>query len=66
MSPKRGTGDNAVAENFFATIKGEFLDHETLETGAERLLRSPTTFDGFYNAHRLHSSNGNPARSSSS
>jgi putative transposase len=35
MSRKADCCDNAVAESFFATIKGEMIDHEQYETRAE-------------------------------
>jgi len=35
MSRKGNGWDNAVAESFFATIKGELIDHETYTTRAE-------------------------------
>lgn len=57
MSRKGNCWDNAVAESFFATIKGELLDHETFETRAEATAAIADYIDGFYNVHRLHSSN---------
>ena len=47
-----------VAESFFATIKGEMLDHETFDTRAEATAAIADYVDGFYNVHRLHSSIG--------
>ena len=35
MSRKGDCWDNAVAESFFATIKGEMIDDEEFETRAE-------------------------------
>ena len=58
MSRKGDCWDNAVAESFFATIKGEMLDHEELETRAEATKMIGEYIDGFYNVHRLHSSIG--------
>jgi putative transposase len=58
MSRKGDCWDNAVAESFFATIKGEMLDHETFETRAEATAAIAEYIDGFYNVHRLHSSIG--------
>lgn len=58
MSRKGDCWDNAVAESFFATIKGEMLDHATFETRAEATAAIAEYIDGFYNVHRLHSSIG--------
>jgi putative transposase len=58
MSRKGNCWDNAVAESFFATIKGEMLDHKTFETRAEATAAIADYVDGFYNVHRLHSSIG--------
>ncbi len=58
MSRKGDCWDNAVAESFFATIKGEMLDHQTFETRAEATAAIADYVDGFYNVHRLHSSIG--------
>jgi transposase InsO family protein len=59
MSRKGDCWDNAVAESFFATIKGEMLDHQTFETRAEATAAIADYIDAFYNVHRLHSSIGN-------
>jgi putative transposase len=58
MSRKGDCWDNAVAESFFATIKGELLDHKTFETRAEVTAAIADYVDAFYNVHRLHSSIG--------
>ncbi len=58
MSRKGDCWDNAVAESFFATIKGEMLDHETFDTRAEATAAIADYIDAFYNVHRLHSSIG--------
>jgi transposase InsO family protein len=58
MSRKGDCWDNAVAESFFATIKGEMLDHQTFETRAETTAAIADYVDAFYNVHRLHSSIG--------
>jgi putative transposase len=58
MSRKGDCWDNAVAESFFATIKGEMLDHETFQTRAEATAAIADYVDEFYNVHRLHSSIG--------
>ncbi len=58
MSRKGDCWDNAVAESFFATIKGEMLDHATFETHAEATSAIADYVDSFYNVQRLHSSIG--------
>jgi transposase InsO family protein len=58
MSRKGDCWDNAVAESFFATIKGEALDHSTFETRAEATAVIADYIDSFYNVTRLHSSIG--------
>ena len=58
MSRKGDCWDNAVAESFFATIKGEMIDHESFESRAEATAAIADYIDGFYNVHRLHSSIG--------
>ena len=58
MSRKGDCWDNAVAESFFATIKGEMLDHHTFDTRAEATAAIADYIDGFYNPQRLHSSIG--------
>jgi transposase InsO family protein len=58
MSRKGDCWDNAVAESFFATIKGEMLDHQTFETRAEATAAIADYVDAFYNVLRLHSSIG--------
>lgn len=58
MSRKADCWDNAVAESFFATIKGEMLDHLTFETRAEATAAIADYVDAFYNVCRLHSSIG--------
>lgn len=58
MSRKGDCWDNAVAESFFATIKGEALDHYTFETRAEATAAIADYIDSFYNVTRLHSSIG--------
>jgi PPOX class probable F420-dependent enzyme len=52
-SRKGNCWDNAVAESFFATIKGEMLDHETFETRAEATAAIADYVDAFHNVHRL-------------
>ena len=58
MSRKGDCWDNAVAESFFATIKGEMIDHEDFATRAEAAAAIGDYIDGFYNVHRLHSAIG--------
>lgn len=56
MSRRGDCWDNAVAESFFATLKGEHLDHETFVT-RDQARRSIADFiDNFYNVQRRHSS----------
>src|ERR1019366_8709616 len=43
MSRKGDCWDNAVAESFFATIKGELIDERDFKTRAEQTPRSVTT-----------------------
>lgn len=58
MSNAGDCWDNAVAESFFGTLRGELLDHENYATrrAAEEALRD--YIEGFYNTHRRHSSIG--------
>ncbi|MGH3848284.1 MAG: IS3 family transposase, partial [Pseudonocardiaceae bacterium] len=56
MSRKGDCWDNAVAESFFATIKGEMIDHEDFQTRAEATAAIADYIDGFYNVQRMHSS----------
>jgi putative transposase len=58
MSRKGDCWDNAVAESFFATIKGEMIDHEDFQTRAEATAAIADYIDAFYNVKRLHSSLG--------
>jgi putative transposase len=58
MSRKGDCWDNAVAESFFATIKGEMIDHEDFQTRAEAIAAIAEYIDGFYNVQRMHSSIG--------
>ena len=50
--------DNAIAESFFATLKGELLDREPWPT--RRAARSAVFayLEGWYNRHRRHSALG--------
>jgi transposase InsO family protein len=58
MSRKGDCWDNAVAESFFATIKGEMLDERDFETRAEANAAIGDYIDAFYNVSRLHSTIG--------
>ena len=58
MSRKGDCWDNAVAESFFATIKGELIDHETYATRADAIASIGDYIDGFYNPQRRHSALG--------
>jgi transposase InsO family protein len=56
MSRRGDCWDNAVSESFFATLKGEHLDHEFLIT-RDQAHRSIADFiENFYNVQRRHSS----------
>src|SRR5262249_40948745 len=56
MSRKGDCWDNAVAESFFATMKGELVDHEAYATRAAAIASIGDYIDGFYNVERRHSS----------
>ena len=58
MSRKGDCWDNSVAESFFATIKGEMIDHEDYETRAAAIAAIADYIDAFYNTTRLHSTIG--------
>jgi len=58
MSRKGDCWDNAVGESFFATIKGEMIDHEDFQTRAAAIAAIADYIDGFYNPCRRHSSIG--------
>jgi putative transposase len=58
MSRKGDCWDNAVAESFFATIKGEMIDDQEFETRAEASVAISNYIDAFYNVSRLHSTIG--------
>ena len=55
MSRKGDCWDNAVAESFFATIKGEMIDHEEYPTRRAAIAAIADYIDGFYNPCRRHS-----------
>jgi transposase InsO family protein len=56
MSRKGDCWDNAVAESFFATIKGELVDLADYRTRREATVAIGEYIDGFYNPRRRHSS----------
>lgn len=58
MSRKGDCWDNAVAESFFATIKGEMIDHEDFQTRGAAVAAIGDYIDGFYNPCRRHSAIG--------
>ena len=58
MSRKGDCWDNAVAESFFATIKGEMIDHEDYATRGAAITAIGEYIDGFYNPCRRHSAIG--------
>jgi putative transposase len=58
MSRKGDCWDNAVAESFFATIKGEMIDERDFETRAEAHAAIDDYIDAFYNVTRMHSTIG--------
>ena len=49
--------DNAVAESFFASIKGELIDTQAWPTRAGA-CRAVVEYIGWYNGTRLHSTLG--------
>jgi transposase InsO family protein len=55
MSRRGDCWDNAVAESFFATIKGEMIDHEDYLTRGAAIAAIADYIDGFYNPIRRHS-----------
>ncbi|MFS1304395.1 integrase core domain-containing protein, partial [Streptosporangium longisporum] len=48
--------DNALAESFFATLKGEFLNIQPWPTRSAARSAIFEFIEGWYNLHRLHSS----------
>ena len=47
--------DNAVAESFFATLKGEHVDHQHYATRAAAAASVADYIEEFYNRTRRHS-----------
>ena len=58
MSRAGDCWDNAVAESFFGTLKGERLDQESFATRAQATRVIGEYIDGFYNPTRRHSALG--------
>jgi transposase InsO family protein len=58
MSRRGDCWDNAVAESFFATLKGEWLDHDVYATRADAIVAIEDFINGFYNPQRRHSALG--------
>lgn len=58
LSRRGNCWDNAVAESFFATLKGELLRHVELRTIEEARQEIGDWIDRVYNRCRLHSSLG--------
>jgi transposase InsO family protein len=58
MSRRGDCWDNAVAESFFATLKGEQVDHDTYATRDAATRSIADYIDNFYNVQRRHSSIG--------
>jgi transposase InsO family protein len=61
MSRKGDCWDNAVAESFFATIKGEMIDHADYLTRGAAITAIADYIDNFYNPYRRHSASASPA-----
>lgn len=59
MSRKGDCWDNAVAESFFATIKGELIDRRSWATKSSVEAAVREWIEEFYNCERRHSSLGN-------
>ncbi len=55
MSRTGDCWDNAVAESFFATLKGELVDHERYATRAAAVASIGDYIERFYNTERRHS-----------
>jgi putative transposase len=58
MSRRGNCWDNAVAESFFATLKGELVYDRTWSTRLELRAEVFEYIEVFYNRHRLHSAVG--------
>lgn len=51
--------DNALCENFFATLECELLHRQQFRTQAEARMAVFEFLEGWYNPHRRHSAAGN-------
>ncbi len=58
MSRVANCWDNAVAESFFATLKGELVDRQAWPTRAAARSAIFDYVEGFYNRQRRHSTLG--------
>lgn len=58
MSRSGDCWDNAVAESFFASLKGEHLDHDWYPTQIAARVAIADYIDNFYNPQRRHSTLG--------
>jgi putative transposase len=58
MNRKGNCWDNAVAESFFATLKGELVYRRRWPTRVELRAATFEYIEVFYNRQRLHSSIG--------
>ena len=56
-SGRRQCWDNALSESFFASIKGELLDHQAWPT-RDMARRAIVEYIAWYNGTRLHSTLG--------
>jgi transposase InsO family protein len=59
MSRRGDCWDNAIAESFFATIKGDLLDRRSWATRAQVEAAIGEWIEVFYNGERRHSALGN-------
>lgn len=57
MSRKGNCWDNAVAESFFHTLKGELVNHEQFKTREEAKQKIFQYIEAYYNRVRMHSAN---------
>lgn len=58
MSRKGNCWDNAVAESFFATLKGELVDHQDYLSRGQARASIGQYIEVFYNCRRRHSTIG--------
>jgi putative transposase len=58
MSRKGDCWDNAVAESFFATLKGDLIDREVWPTKRRTIVSITEYIACYYNAQRGHSTLG--------